>query len=108
MTTFSLLPASTGSAALFADPVLQLGISAYLGRFNGSSREHTGSDLRVYLAWCAEHDVEPLAAQRADLERYIRWLQEIRRFKRVCCIERPQVILTGNLTAGSPRKGLLH
>jgi integrase/recombinase XerD len=81
MTISSLLPATTGSTALSADLVLQLAISAYLGRFKESSREHTGSDLRVYLAWCAEHDVEPLAAQRVDLERYIRWLQEIRRFK---------------------------
>jgi integrase/recombinase XerD len=73
-------PASTGLAVLSADP-LRSAIGAYLGRFKGSSREHTGSDLRVYLAWCTEHEVAPLMAQRADLERYIRWMQETRRFK---------------------------
>jgi site-specific recombinase XerD len=63
-----------------ADP-LRLAINAYLGRFKGSSREHTGSDLRVFVTWCSEHGVQPLAAQRADLELYVRWMQETRRFK---------------------------
>ena len=56
-------------------------MAAYLARFKGSSREHTESDLRCYLAWCAEHGLDPLAAQRPHLELYIRWMQEIRRFK---------------------------
>ena len=64
MTTM-VSPASTGLAVLPADP-LRSAISAYLGRFKGSSREHTGLDLRVYLACCTEHDVEPLAAQRGS------------------------------------------
>jgi integrase/recombinase XerD len=80
MTTSFLSPASTGSAVPFADP-LKMAVGAYLGRFKGSSREHTGSDLRVYLAWCAARDLSPLAAQRAGLERYVRWMQETRRFK---------------------------
>ena len=33
---------------------LRLAVAAYLARFKGSSREHTESDLRCYLAWCAE------------------------------------------------------
>src|SRR6266487_2620805 len=49
--------------------------------FKGSSREHTESDLRCYLAWCAEHGLDPLAAQRPHLELYIRWMQEICRFR---------------------------
>jgi integrase/recombinase XerD len=60
---------------------LRLAVAAYLARFKGSSREHTESDLRCYLAWCAEHGLDPLAAQRPHLELYIRWMQEIRRFK---------------------------
>jgi integrase/recombinase XerD len=58
-----------------------LAAAAYLGRFKGSSREHTASDLRCYLIWCAERGLDPLAARRADLELYIRWMQEIRRFR---------------------------
>ncbi len=47
----------------------------------GSSREHTESDLRSFLTWCAERGLDPLAARRPHLELYIRWMQEIRRFK---------------------------
>ena len=51
------------------------------GVFKGTSRNRTESDLRCYLAWCAERSLDPLAAQRPNLELYIRWMQEIRRFK---------------------------
>jgi integrase/recombinase XerD len=64
----------------FTDP-LRLAVAAYLARFKGSSREHTESDLRCYLAWCAEHGLDPLAARRPQLELYTQWMQEIRRFK---------------------------
>jgi integrase/recombinase XerD len=60
---------------------LRLAVAAYLARFKGSSREHTESDLRCYLAWCAERGLDPLAARRPHLELYIRWMQEIRRFR---------------------------
>jgi hypothetical protein len=30
-------------------------VAAYLARFKGTSREHTESDLRCSLSWCAEH-----------------------------------------------------
>ncbi len=63
-----------------ADP-LRLAAAAYLARFKGSSREHTESDLRCFLAWCTGHGLDPLAARRPHLELYIRWMQEIRRFK---------------------------
>jgi integrase/recombinase XerD len=56
-------------------------MAAYLARFKGSSREHTESDLRCYLTWCAERGLDPLAARRPHRELYIRWMQEIRRFR---------------------------
>src|SRR5450631_4565408 len=46
-----------------------------------SPRDHTASDLRCLLAWCAERGLDPLAARRPHLELYLRWMQEIRRFK---------------------------
>jgi site-specific recombinase XerD len=64
----------------FADQ-LRLAMAAYLARFKGASRYHTESDLRCYLSWYAEHGLDPLAARRPHLELYIRWMQEIRRFK---------------------------
>ena len=82
MTTFiELASVPSGPLAPFTDR-LRLAVAAYLARFKGSSREHTESDLRcLYLAWCAEQSLDPLAAQRPHLELYIRWMQEIRRFK---------------------------
>jgi integrase/recombinase XerD len=63
------------------DDRLRLALAAYLTRFKGSSRKHTESDLRCYLSWCAEHGLGPLAAKRLHPELYIRWMQEVRRFK---------------------------
>jgi integrase/recombinase XerD len=81
MTNFTrLAPVPCDLAVPFTDR-LRLAVAAYLARFKGSSREHTESDLRCYLTWCAEHGLDPLAAQRPHLELYIRWMQEIRRFK---------------------------
>jgi hypothetical protein len=64
---------------------LRLAVAAYLARFKGSSREHTQSGLRCYLSWCTERGLDPLAARRPHLELYIRWMQEIRRFKPSTC-----------------------
>ena len=30
---------------------------------------------------CAEHHLDPLTVQRADVELFVRWLEEMRRFK---------------------------
>ncbi len=54
---------------------------AHLSRYRGTSREHTESDLRVFIGWCQDRQLAPLAAQRNDLELYLRWLQDVRRFK---------------------------
>ncbi len=66
---------------LIDDPLLRVALAAHLGRYRSVSRVHTESDLHVYLRWCAERDIGPLAAGRADVELYVRWLQEVRRFK---------------------------
>jgi site-specific recombinase XerD len=80
MTFTELAPAASEPVEPFTGR-LRLAVAAYLARFTGSSRAHTESDLRCYLAWCAERSLDPLAARRPHLERYIRWRQEIRRFK---------------------------
>jgi integrase len=80
MTFTELAPAPSDPPEPFTDR-LRLAVAAYLARYKGSSREHTESDLRCYLSWCAERGLDPLAAQRPHLELYIRWMQEIRRFK---------------------------
>jgi hypothetical protein len=47
MDTFTS-PVSAGSVVVSADP-LRLAVSAYLARFKGISREHTYSDLHVFV-----------------------------------------------------------
>jgi site-specific recombinase XerD len=61
----------------------ELGLAsvAHLSRYRGTSREHTESDLRVFFGWCQDRQLPPLDAQRHDLELYLRWMQDVRRFK---------------------------
>jgi integrase/recombinase XerD len=81
MTNFTELPPVLSVHPVPSTDQLRLAVAAYLARFTGSSRYHTQSDLRCYLAWCAERGLDPLAARRPHLELYIRWMQEIRRLK---------------------------
>src|SRR5919204_2090449 len=64
-----------------AELLLRAAVSAYLGRYRGQTRLHTESDLRVFLRWCADHGLDPLTAVRVDIERYVRWLQDVRRYQ---------------------------
>jgi integrase/recombinase XerD len=75
-----LIPVPATFPGPYADR-LRLAVAAYLARFKGSSRDHTESDLRCYLTWCAGRGLDPLAARRPHLELYIRWMQEVRLFK---------------------------
>ncbi|MBH0774690.1 tyrosine-type recombinase/integrase [Nocardia bovistercoris] len=76
------------------DLVLRLAASAYLARYTGSSRIHCRSDLRIYFAWCAERDLAPLATERAQVEQYVRWMQEVRRFA-PATVARRMAVVTG-------------
>jgi integrase/recombinase XerD len=68
-------------ASLLEDPMLRVALAAHLGRYRGLSRIHAESDLLIYLRWCTERDITPLAARRVEIEMFVRWLQEVRRFK---------------------------
>ena len=81
MMTFTGLPSVPSDDLVPFTAQLRLAVAAYLARFKGSSRQHSESDLRCCLAWCAERGLDPLAARRPHLELYIRWMQEVRRFK---------------------------
>jgi integrase/recombinase XerD len=58
--------------------LLPAAVAAYLGRYRGQSRMHAASDLKIFLRWSADRSVDPLAAVRADIEQYVRWLQDVR------------------------------
>jgi integrase/recombinase XerD len=89
MTSF-LLPVVTGESSSAAR--LRVAVAAHLARYRGLSREHTASDVRVFLVWCAERNLDPLPAQRAHLELYVRWSQEVRRFKPSTVSRRTSVV----------------
>jgi integrase/recombinase XerD len=88
------MPEGLTSPSAEDDLVLRLATAAYLGRFTGSSRMHTESDLRLFFAWCADQHLAPLAARRAQIERYVRWMQEVRRFK-PSTVSRRMAVVTG-------------
>jgi integrase/recombinase XerD len=75
------IPVPDAGVASSDQLVLRAAVAAYLGRYRGQTRLHTNSDLRIFLRWCYGQDLEPLAAVRTDVERYVRWLQEVRRFQ---------------------------
>jgi integrase/recombinase XerD len=56
-------------------------VSAHLGRYRGASRLHIKYDPQVFLHWCAGQNQDPLTTERADIERYVRWLQEVNRYR---------------------------
>ena len=91
MTSF-IVPAGAGEDVAFDDVRLHLAAAAYLARFKGMSRAHTDSDLRAFLTWCAGRDIRPLKARRAQLELYVRWMQETRRFKPSTASQRTSVL----------------
>jgi integrase/recombinase XerD len=66
------LPVSDPAVVSAEHVVLRAAVAAYLGRYRGETRLHTESDLRVFLRWCTDHDLDPLAAARVDVERYVR------------------------------------
>jgi len=86
-------PASSGENAQLHGVRLALAVAAYLARYKGLSRTHTDSDLRAFLRWCAERHLAPLDARRHDLELYVRWMQETRKFKPSTVSRRTSVIV---------------
>ncbi|MEJ7744591.1 MAG: tyrosine-type recombinase/integrase [Nocardioidaceae bacterium] len=128
METIQTGPAVTG-VVVTTSPVLRLAVAAYLARFKGQSRIHTESDLRGYLTWCQSHGLDPLAATRPHIELYIRWMQEVRRYRpstvsrrvsvvagfyRTCVIDAvlehspAEYVRRPNVPAESPTLGLTH
>jgi integrase/recombinase XerD len=99
MTFTELAPAPSDPPEPLTDR-LRLAPAACLARLKDSSREHTESDLRRYLAWSAEAGPDPLAARRPHLELYIRSMQEIRR-ARQNLDRHPNYILAAYMASGT-------
>jgi len=91
MEIYQSAPAVSGVIVSTSDG-LRVAIAAHLARFTGQSRVHTESDLRAYISWCELRDLDPLAAKRPHVELYVRWLQEVRRFKASTVSRRMSVV----------------
>ncbi|MFI9388945.1 tyrosine-type recombinase/integrase [Kutzneria sp. NPDC052558] len=76
------------------ETVLRAAALAYLGRYTGVSRAHSESDLRIFFVWCHDRELAPLTARRAQIELYVRWMQEVRRFK-PSTVSRRMAVVTG-------------
>ncbi len=88
-TSTALRPSRTTS-----DPwLLAAAAAAYLGRYRGQSRMHTDSDLKVFLRWSADQRLDPLQAARVDIERYVRWLQDVRCYQPSTVSRRLSVVI---------------
>jgi integrase len=94
MTFTRLAPALSGPAEPFTGQ-LRLAVAAYLTASRAPPGTISILTRAAYLAWCAERGLEPLAAQRPHLELYIRWMQEIRRFK-PSTVSRRSSVATGS------------
>ena len=75
MNTQLLVPGDHASATL------RIAIAAYLARYKGHTRAHAESDLRSFLTWCERQGLDPLAARRPHVELFLRWMQEVCRYK---------------------------
>ena len=74
------------------DPLVKA-VAAYLARYRAQTRVHTESDLRAFLVWCRERDINPLKASRAQIELYVRWMQEVRHFQPSTVSRRESVVV---------------
>ena len=79
MEPMSLVPTPRPSTDLTpaASPAERLAV-AFLLAYQGATRDAYGRDLRRWFSWCAAHDVDPLAAQRAHVDTYARTLAEVK------------------------------
>jgi hypothetical protein len=59
-------------ASLAASQQLGLATVAHLSRDRDTSREHTESDLRVFIGWCQDRSVNPGRLAARILERWSR------------------------------------
>ncbi|MDQ3358909.1 MAG: site-specific integrase [Actinomycetota bacterium] len=75
------------------DGAFRRAVAAHLSRYTGQTRTHTGSDLRAFLTWCTERGLDPLKAERVNVELYVRWMQEIRRYKAATISRRLSVVV---------------
>ena len=99
MTSFELAPSVSGTVVHPPQDQLRLAVAAFLARYKGQTRVHADRDLRVYLGWCVERGLDPLAATRPHIELYVRWMEEVRGYKPATVSRRLSVLSSFFTTA---------
>lgn len=59
-------------------PIAASFLRGFLVRYKGETRKLYEIDLRIYFDWCAAAGIDPLAARRADVETFARYLESER------------------------------
>lgn len=71
MTTSSALgPAVVSSNNAALQTAVSAYLGRYLGRYRGATRQHTESDLRIFLTWCTDQELDPLTAKLSALTEF--------------------------------------
>lgn len=58
------------------DEVTQRALFGFLARYRGDTLRSYRQDLKAFLRWCIDHDLQPMRAQRPHLELYVRWMEQ--------------------------------
>lgn len=73
-----MLHATRALPALADLTPLQRTFIGYLADYSGNTRNLYEYHLNRWFAWCAEHQIDPMAIDRAHLSLYVRYLTEVR------------------------------
>lgn len=57
----------------------ELAAMTYLAGFGGATRANYTNLLKTFFDWCAERELDPLTAERAHLELYVRYCENVRK-----------------------------
>ncbi|MDQ3464234.1 MAG: site-specific integrase, partial [Actinomycetota bacterium] len=61
---------------VITDEVTRRALFSFLARYRGDTLRAYQQDLKAYLTWCQQHELQPLQAQRPHLELYLRWMEQ--------------------------------
>jgi integrase/recombinase XerD len=77
---------------VFADPE-RMALSGFLAGYSGLTRDAYALDLRQFVAWCEDHQLNLFDVHRTDIEHFGRWLEDRGRARatvarRLCTVDR--------------------
>jgi site-specific recombinase XerD len=70
------MPSSLIQSETMVDEVTQRALYGFLARYREDTLRAYRQDLKAFLRWCIEHDLQPLRVGRPHLELYVRWMEK--------------------------------